>query len=209
MNSDSLKKLQDLRTKCPDKIVLGVIKGRHTFHTNLSGLDLSNCISVFFANSALTKIITQQVISHFDVVSWFDGGEFWSDNNLAHLDLLEFPNLKSQIEQLCQLVGSKNVRLVAMEEQFVRYVSEIRSQYNIPGPKPKDVELFSDKAKIKIAANEKNIPTAKYTIVHKQDLTEDMVVRLEELVPYPMFVKPINGVGGIGTEKVVIKNLHV
>lgn len=201
--NETLSLVGNLTSKNPDKLFLGVIKGRYPFITDLAGLDLSNTVSVLFLNSALRSVIPETTLTLFDLTVWFDGGEFWTGNNLSHLDTLDFPNLRSTVIEICGLVGAQKMRLVAMEEQFVRFVAEIRKTCKIPGPKPNDIEPYSDKVKIKFVASTNRIRTAQFKIVQKIDLQDENNLKLlETAIVYPMFIKPVHGVGGAGTHKV-------
>lgn len=201
MNQETISRLRELISKSTAKRVVGIIKGRYPFVTNLSGLDLSTSISILFLNSALRNIVLEDSLSKFNLTVWFEGGEFWTGHNLSHLDSLDFPDLKLMIADLCHLVDSKGLRLVAMEEQFVRFVADVRNIHGIPGPKPNDIEPYSDKMKIKCVAMKNNIKTAKYKVIRTEDLRNDLS-SLEHSLSYPIFIKPTHGVGSAGTAQV-------
>lgn len=203
MNNSTLINLRKKLAEHPNYKVLVVFKGRHPFLTDLDGLDLSCCASILIMNSFYAKSTSKELLSRFNFVCWFDGGDYWKGDALARLDLLSFPEVEEIINVLVQSVSPDRIRLVAMEESFVRFAAILREKCKIPGPKTVDTEPFTSKVRMKILARTQKIPVPKFQIVSPAGLlkSEENLKSLEEFVGYPMILKPAHGVGGAGVYK--------
>lgn len=140
----------------PSLTLIVIIKGRHPFTTNLQGLDLKNpdrkCRSLLLMNSFFAAQTPETFCNLFHYVVYFEGSTFWHGDSMARLDKLYFKDIDFMIGRLVMTLSANRIRLVSMEESFVRFSSLLRVKYHIPGPKSDETEGMTSKIRMKTIA---------------------------------------------------------
>ncbi len=88
--------------------------------------------------------------------------------------------------------------LESNNEYWLRQDAKLRTDFNIPGPRPSDVLEFTSKSHMKKHYEEANVPIARYKI--STSLVEDL--EFIQMVGYPIIAKPDCGVGAAETFKI-------
>ncbi len=94
-------------------------------------------------------------------------------------------------------------RLESNNEYWLRSDARLRTDFNINGVKLKDVESFTSKSHMKDFYIKAGVPVARYKFL--TNLEEDLKY-IEDVLGYPVVVKPDVGVGALATYRIKNKN---
>ncbi len=89
--------------------------------------------------------------------------------------------------------------LESNNEYWLRQDAKLRTDFNITGAKENDVEAFTSKSHMKEFYKKAKVPVARYKFL--TNFEEDLKF-IEEVVSYPVVVKPDVGVGAAATYKI-------
>lgn len=89
--------------------------------------------------------------------------------------------------------------LIALSEFDLLIAAELRAEFNIPGPKPKDVSLWRDKVLMKQAVCSAGIPTPRWL----EHLEAPVLKKFCEDVKFPVILKPRKGAASQGVYKIL------
>lgn len=88
--------------------------------------------------------------------------------------------------------------LESNNEFWLKYDAMLRKDFNINGIKSDDIEDYKRKDKMKYYYDLAEVPNARYTIVKDFEQCKAFI----NLVSYPVFVKPVEGVGATSSYKI-------
>jgi hypothetical protein len=94
-------------------------------------------------------------------------------------------------------------RLESNNEYWLRSDARLRTDFNINGVKLKDVESFISKSHMKDFYIKAGVPVARYKFLTN---LEDDLKYIEDVLGYPVVVKPDVGVGALATYRIKNKN---
>ncbi len=98
-------------------------------------------------------------------------------------------------------VGTDSVMLATSDETCVYTVATVNQAFNLRGPKPEKIALFTDKILMKQALKPSGVRLPKYIAFDKSqylDNSDQYLVSLEKVLPYPLIAKPTNQVCSVG-----------
>lgn len=122
------------------------------------------------------------------------------------IDYSEIKNIVSKIKE--REGKKKNLRIVACDEHYFYMVSRIREELKIPGYGISKTLNLINKIKMKDKIRKNKILTHIYKKVQKMKIKENLeeyIKYLEKEINYPMFIKPSQKYGSIGTKKIINK----
>jgi hypothetical protein len=214
---DNISKLEKLNAKKSKFIVL--VKWRYPFYTHLENLEKPDeCALIGIFAEQIRHKLFDGYDRHFDSIFWFQVELIlyisivlfqadYSDVDQAYSDSgsIEVPEISEIMAQITKIVSPDKIRLLECEEVMIDVLCKVRYEYLIPGAKPNELDVLRNKALLKEACKERDIPTAPFAVVDFQQNKpcDELIQELEsEIQSYPMFKKPIKGFGSGGGDEI-------
>uniref|UniRef100_A0A914CQ30 D-alanine--D-alanine ligase C-terminal domain-containing protein n=1 Tax=Acrobeloides nanus TaxID=290746 RepID=A0A914CQ30_9BILA len=146
---------------------------------------------------------------NFDEIFWYQADYTGFEDLYSDLKEISLPELDLFLSLAITLIPTQKIRLIESEEHIMTTICILRKKYSIPGPSYEDLEPLRNKALIKQIAEKEGIPSAKFAIVNfeqVQDLEQEIEKIKTRIGKFPMFCKPVHGVGCGGSEKIEHEN---
>uniref|UniRef100_A0A914UW17 ATP-grasp domain-containing protein n=2 Tax=Plectus sambesii TaxID=2011161 RepID=A0A914UW17_9BILA len=201
LSTDTLHELERLNNDC--KGIVGIlIKWRYPFFTDIRSLVVppnSALVGVF--GTPLRRHMDTATVEKFAHVIYYNTDYEKALEGGAHTDEISLPEIAQAIKEIVAIVDCKKLRLIVWEEMLVYFVANLRESFGIPGPTNAELEKIRDKRSMKECALERGIPTAPFLVLSDLANTEEAKTRIESVLSYPLFVKPIYGVASAGNAR--------
>uniref|UniRef100_A0A914VWT1 ATP-grasp domain-containing protein n=1 Tax=Plectus sambesii TaxID=2011161 RepID=A0A914VWT1_9BILA len=200
MDQETIELLKTLDAS--KRVIVVLFKWRYPFFTNLEAMKKPQDAALigYFARQIQSKLTNEQ-LAHFDKVLWFDAdyGDF--ARVYVNSDETKVPQIEEFVKELVEVVSPTKLHLLETEEFMIHPVAALRQKYGVPGPTNADLTRLRDKQWLKEHAATHSLPSAKF-IVFDGSQKNSAVTSAEKIEAtigsYPMFTKPIHGVGGGG-----------
>uniref|UniRef100_A0A914BUY2 ATP-grasp domain-containing protein n=1 Tax=Acrobeloides nanus TaxID=290746 RepID=A0A914BUY2_9BILA len=186
--------------------VVVFIKFRCPILTNLENFHKPDDAALigFFAEQTRANM-PKNVDKHFDAIFWFQADYSLCGNDINSQKLIPVPELDAFLAQAIYYVPKQKWDLIHDQEWLSTTVCWLRKKYDLPGITFESLEHLTNKAIEKMIAEDKDIPTAKFSLVDfscvndVENEVDKIMMRIEK---FPMFRKPINGAGSYDCVKV-------
>lgn len=193
--------------------IVVVAKYDCAFQTQLEDLDLTPWFSVLVFNRNYQSLLTDSHSSHFDYVhmTTTDSVDTFDQNNQQNLLAYEAKELEEIVGKLANVAGSKNVYLIALEEEMLRSVARIRETFHLPGLHTKDIQRFCNKPVMlewfKDHCKSEVIKLPEFRTIQTKDVATEFLAKqtaneLASVLDFPLILKHANGSGAIGACKI-------
>uniref|UniRef100_A0A1I7Z7V8 ATP-grasp domain-containing protein n=1 Tax=Steinernema glaseri TaxID=37863 RepID=A0A1I7Z7V8_9BILA len=200
LSAEHRAKLGELNERCETFTI--VLKWKYPFFTNLENLKKpGNAALIGFFAEQIEKDLSDDIKANFDLIIYFKAD--YTNFASVYLDsnTISIPELDKFGDELVQIIPAAKIDFVETEEFMINTLCQLRERLGLPGVRASDIEHLRNKAILKNLAREKNIPTAKFSIIDfsKQSTVQEIADKVDsEIGIYPAFRKPISGCGSGG-----------
>ena len=163
--------------------------------SNLASIKMADTLYILFSSYQAEQCIQAKDAAFFDYCHY--------------LPEIETAAIIKQLTQYTRAINNPDIYFLTADEFCMDVVADCREYFHAHGPKHCDIDRFRNKDLMKQALQKSNILLPRYCVFDKAQYKIQRHRYLSELVatlPFPIFAKPIDGLGAVHT--FLIHNHH-